>query len=48
MRTAYVERHTEDLHEDKTAVRGEVDFFFDGTTGSKDCGLGELATVLGA
>ena len=48
MRTAYVKRDTEDLREDVKALRGEVDFFFDGTTGSKECGFGELATVLGA
>ena len=48
MLTAYVQRSTEDLHEQMTAVRGDVDFFFEGTAGTNECGLGELATVLGA
>ena len=48
MLTAYVQRTTEDLRENMTTVRGEVDFFLDGTPGTKECGLGQLASVLGA
>lgn len=47
MLTAYVQRSTEDHHEKMTAVRTEVDFFLDGTTDTKECGFGELASVLG-
>ena len=47
MLTTYVQRSTEDLHEDMKAVRGEVDFFLDGTADTKECGFGELATILG-
>ncbi len=47
MRTVYVKRSTEDLIEDMDLVRKDVDFFINGTTGSKDCGLGELAMILG-
>ncbi|KAL6721980.1 hypothetical protein ACLMJK_001085 [Lecanora helva] len=47
MRTAYVQRSTEDLHEDMKAVRGEVDFFFDGSTGTEEGGFADLAKVLG-
>ena len=47
MRTVYVKRSTEDLTEDMDLVRKDADFFINGTTGSKDCGLGELATILG-
>ena len=47
MRTVYIKRTTEDLTENMELVRKDVDFFINGTTGSKDCGLGELATILG-
>ena len=47
MKTVYMKRSTEDLTEDMGLVRKEVDFFIHGTTGSKDCGLGELAQILG-
>ena len=47
MRTVYIKRSTEDLTEDVNLVRKDVDFFIDGTTGSTDCGLAELATILG-
>jgi len=47
MLTAYIQRNTEDLHEKMTIVRGDVDFFHDGTAGTRDCGVGELASVLG-
>ena len=47
MKTVYIKRSTEDLTEDMAAVRKEVDFFINGTTGNKDCGLGELAQILG-
>lgn len=48
MLTAYVQRTTEDLHEKIQIVRGDVDFFLDGTAWTKECGFGELASVLGA
>lgn len=47
MLTAYVQRNTEDHHEKMQVVKSDVDFFLDGTDGSKTCGFGELATVLG-
>lgn len=47
MLTAYVQRSTEDPREKMATVRTEVDFFLDGTTGTKDCGFGELSSVLG-
>lgn len=46
--TAYIHRLTEDPHEKMATVRTEVDFFLDGTSDTVDCGLGELATLLGA
>ena len=48
MRTIYIQRSTEDLSESMSLVRKEVDFFIDGTKGTKECGLGELATIFGA
>ena len=47
METVYIKRSTEDLTEDMGIVRKEVDFFINGTGGNKDCGLGELALILG-
>ena len=44
----YVQRSTEDLHEDMSQVRREVDFFLDGTKGEETCGLAEVAAILGA
>ena len=48
MSTVYIQRSTEDLTENMGTLRKDVDFFIDGTKGGKDCGLGELATILGA
>ncbi|EJD45492.1 haloacid dehalogenase [Auricularia subglabra TFB-10046 SS5] len=48
MRTAYIHRSTEDPHEDIGALRGEFDYFVDGTDGSATCGLTALAGVVGA
>ena len=48
MSTVYIQRSTEDLTENMGTLRKDVDFFIDGTKGDKDCGLGELATILGA
>ena len=48
MKTAYIQRDTEDLDEDLAQVKKDVDFFLDGTKGSQDCGLAELADILGA
>jgi hypothetical protein len=48
LNTVYIQRSTEDLDEDMTAVRSEVDLFIDGTRGDHACGLGELADILGA
>ena len=47
MLTAYVHRDTEALHEKMQLIRSEVDFFLDATPGTKECGFGELASVLG-
>jgi len=46
--TVYIQRMTEDLDENMTTIRKEVDLFIDGTQGVKSCGLGELADLLGA
>lgn len=46
MKTVYIQRSTEDLDEDMSSLRKEVDFFLKGTSGSKECGLGELADIL--
>ncbi|KAL2038820.1 hypothetical protein N7G274_008578 [Stereocaulon virgatum] len=46
--TVYIQRSTEDLTENMTTVRKDVDFFIDGTKGTKECGLAELANILGA
>ncbi len=46
MKTVYVQRQTEDLHEKMDDVRNEVDFFIDCRSGSKESGLGELADIL--
>lgn len=48
MKTVYIKRGTEDKDEDMGLVRKEVDFFLDGTKGSTECGLAELADILGA
>ena len=48
MSTVYIQRSTEDLTENMSTVRKDVDFFIDGTKGTKDCGLAELANILGA
>ena len=47
MKTVYVQRTTEDGDENMQQVRKDVDFFLDGTRGSKDCGFAELADILG-
>ncbi|KUJ23709.1 haloacid dehalogenase [Mollisia scopiformis] len=47
MGTIYIQRATEDLDEDMTAIREEVDLFIDGTGGNVSSGLGELADMLG-
>ena len=44
----YVQRTTEDPDEDMGQVRKDVDFFLDGTKGTEDCGLAEVAAILGA
>ncbi len=46
MKTVYIQRQTEDLHEKMDDVRKEVDFFIDCRSGSKESGLGELADIL--
>lgn len=46
MKTVYIQRKTEDLHEHSGDVRKDVDFFIDGTSGSEGCGLAELADIL--
>ncbi len=46
MSTVYIQRSTEDLHEDMDVVRSEVDIFIDGMAGDVKCGLGELADIL--
>ena len=46
--TVYIQRSTEDLTENMNTVRKDVDFFIDGTKGTEDCGLAELANILGA
>jgi len=48
MRTAYIHRTTEDLNEDMSQVKQEVDTFLDGTTGKQGGGLCALADLLGA
>ena len=47
MLTTYIQRPTEDLHEDMQIVKGEVDFFLDGTKDTESGGFGELAALLG-
>ena len=44
----YVQRSTEDLKEDMSLVRKDVDFFLDGMEGGPECGLAEVAAILGA
>jgi hypothetical protein len=46
MRTAYIQRTTEDHTEDMVQVKAEVDVFIDGTKAGKDYGLGRLADIL--
>lgn len=46
MHTAYIQRPTEDLDEDMSVIRKEVDLFFDGTRGGDSCGLAEVADYL--
>lgn len=46
MKTVYIQRMTEDLHEDIDAVRNEVDFVIDGRSGEEGGGLRELAGIL--
>ena len=46
MRTAYIQRTTEDLHEDMEAVKANVDVFIDGKTTGKDYGLEKLADLV--
>jgi len=43
MTTVYVRRSTEDLAEDFHSIENEVNLYFDGRDGSKNCGLGALA-----
>ena len=47
MLTTYIQRPTEDLHEDMQTVKGEVDFFLDVTGDTESGGYGELAALLG-
>jgi hypothetical protein len=44
----YIQRSSEDLHDDMIVVKAEADLFIDGTMGTKECGLSELAQVLAA
>jgi hypothetical protein len=44
----YIQRSSEDLHEYMIVVKPEVDPFINGTMGTKECGLSELAQVLAA
>ena len=46
MRTAYVQRRTEDPQENMETVRREVDIFVDGTVVGKDYGFSKLAYSL--
>ncbi|KAF5392666.1 hypothetical protein D9757_000933 [Collybiopsis confluens] len=46
LRTAYVHRATEDLHEDMALVRRENSIFVSGTDGGRDSGLNALADIL--
>lgn len=48
MKTAYIHRATEDPEEDMVEIASENDLFIEGTDGSEDCGLVELARILGA
>lgn len=45
MGTAYLQRWSEDLHEDMELVKAENDFFID-CRGSNSSGLGELHKML--
>jgi len=47
MRTAYIHRATEDPQEDMDRISQENEYFVEGTNGSKNCGLSELARLLG-
>ncbi|BGP15019.1 hypothetical protein JCM10213_002836 [Rhodosporidiobolus nylandii] len=47
MKTAYIQRWTEDEREDMAKVREDVDVFVDGRGGSREAGLAELAARLG-
>ena len=48
IKTVYIQRSTEDGDEDMQQVRKDVDFFLDGRNGTHECGLAELANILGA
>ncbi|KAJ7701753.1 haloacid dehalogenase [Mycena rosella] len=48
MKTIYVHRLTEDLHEDMERIRTECDASVDGTTGDLTGGLSAVAAILGA
>ncbi|KAF5365346.1 hypothetical protein D9758_005384 [Tetrapyrgos nigripes] len=48
MRSAYINRSTEDPNEDIAAIEAqqEFDLFVSGTDGTSECGLSKLADVL--
>lgn len=46
MKTVYVQRATEDLHEDMDLLRAEFDAFVDGATDSPSGGLPGVASIL--
>ncbi|KIK55524.1 hypothetical protein GYMLUDRAFT_47739 [Collybiopsis luxurians FD-317 M1] len=46
IKTAYIHRTTEDLHEDMEQIGRECDIFVSGTDGSRGCGLNALADIL--
>lgn len=48
MRTVYIQRTTEDQHEDMDQVRKDVDLFIDGRDGTAFCGLWQVAHLIEA
>ncbi|KAF9078442.1 haloacid dehalogenase [Rhodocollybia butyracea] len=46
MKTAYIQRTTEDPHEDMLQVQRESDIFISGRDGTSSCGLNALADIL--
>lgn len=46
MQTAYIQRETEDPHENMAKLAEEFDYFVDGRGGGIDTGLGKLADII--